>query len=149
MNKKNVKKILYKGHKPYITYLGKFVAIFEEVVNKQLTAERDFKIKYPHSYQIFDKQIRKNVGHATIDTIPKKLTRVNITLVYNGSNCLIYELCRHIRNSFCHMLLEIDSIDSNTIKIIDKSRNKISSNGSIDKSVFLSFIKTIVEEYEN
>ena len=137
---------LYKGHKSYINYLGRFVAVFEDVINKQMTSEQQFKNEFPQSFLTFQNRIKKNVGHATRDNLSKVLNRKNITLAYNGNNCLVYELCRHIRNSFCHLMLEVDG---NKMKIIDKYRNKLSSDGWIDKDTFLSFIKSVVNEYEN
>ena len=138
----------YKGHIQYVNNLGRFVGAFEDVINKRITSEKKFKEKFPQTYLIYYKEIKKYVGHSTIDTIPSVLQRrMGVTLVYNGSNCLVYELCRHIRNSFCHMLLEVDG---NVICVIDKSKgNRFSSKGTLTKKTFLNFVKSLVQEYES
>ena len=43
------------------------------------------------------------------------------------------------------MLLEVDG---DTLKVIDKSRGKLTSDGWLPKKNLLVFIKLIVEEYE-
>ena len=131
----------YKGHKAYINYLGKYVAIFEEIIKNQITSDNAIKRQFPDSYKIYNAKIKKHVGHATIRKINTVLHRNGITLAYNGSNCLIYELCRHIRNSFCHQLLEVSG---DKLYVYDKHNRNFSSNKTL-----IEFIKSIVKEYEN
>ncbi len=136
----------YRGHQSYINYLGRYVGVFEDVINKKLTSVVGFKKCFPESVHSFDKEIKKHVGHSTSEKMEKTLKRTGITLAFNGSNCLLYELCRHIRNSYCHLLLEIDG---DKLKVIDKSRGKITSTGYLPKKVLIDFVKSIVNEYEN
>ena len=136
----------YRGHKSYINFLGRFVGVFEDIINKQLTAETEIKKRFPNSANYFNNNIRRHVGHSTSDKMDKVLNRKGITLAYNGSNCLLYELCRHIRNSYCHMLLEVDG---DILKVHDKSKGKITSRGYLLKETFLDFVKSMVNEYEN
>ena len=136
----------YRGHLSYVSYLGKYVGVFEDSINKQLTAEVELKKKYPNSACYFRNNIKRLVGHSTSEKLEKTLKGRKITLAYNGSNCLMYELCRHIRNSYCHMLLEIDG---DKLKIVDKSRGKLTSSGYLLKDILVDFIKMIVNEYEN
>ena len=126
--------------------MGKFVAAFEDAINKQLTAEMNLKNHFPQSYGIFRSEIKKYVGHSTIDDISKTLGKREVTLAYNGGNCLVYELCRHLRNSFCHLLLEISE---DMVIVRDKSRgSKLSSDGCLNKDTLIRFIKSVITEYE-
>lgn len=138
----------YRGHQSYVNYLGRFVGVFEDVINKQRTSEREFKKLFPSSYRLFKSEIKNHVGHSTSGTLDEVLKREMVSLAYNGSNCLIYELCRHIRNSYCHLLWEIDE-DEDKLRVIDKSRGKTTSKGSLSKKALVDFVKTIVNEYEN
>ena len=52
------------------------------------------------------------------------------------------------RNSYCHLLLEIDE-DEDKLRVIDKSRGKTTSKGTLSKKALVDFVKTIVNEYEN
>lgn len=136
---------MYNGHKSYITDLGKFCAIFELEIKNRITGDQQFALTYPETYTKF-KAFKNNLGHAKTNDINDVINRrKGITLAYSGSNSLAYELCRHIRNSVCHML---PSVERDKILINDKYRGRISCKGSINKRLFLDFIRSLIREYE-
>lgn len=136
---------MYKGHKQYINSLGRFCAVFEIAIRNRITGDKQFALAYPQSYAVF-KTFKQSLGHAKASEIDNVLsTRRNVTLAYCGNNSLVYELCRHVRNSVCHMLLKVE--DDN-LYIYDKSFGKTTCKGYIQKKKVLSFINSIVREYE-
>ncbi len=138
---------LYNGHQSYLIILAKFVAIFELCISKRIVREKDFIIKFPNSYDVFKKDIKKKVGFASLNKQEVVLGRKGVSLAYNKTSCLVYDLCRHIRNSFCHMLIQIDE-QTNNIYIYDQYRGMSTSKGWLLKKDFLNFIKTLISAYE-
>ena len=142
----NMKEKPYKGHGSYLTEVAKFCAIYELEINRRTIREKEFSIAFPRCFSRFKQTIKKHIATASSEEIPKVLTKKHITLAFNVSSCQIYDLCRHIRNSFSHMLLEIDTNDR--ILIIDKYHLKQTSSGSLNKSEFLEFIRCLIVDYE-
>ena len=66
-------------------------------------------------------------------------------LYFTKRTVLVLDLLRHLRNSFSHGLL---TMESNKIIVCDKYRNFQTSKGYLEYKLLKEFIVEIVKEYE-
>lgn len=135
----------YCGITDVLGVLAKFVIIYAEKIAK-LQRESDFKAAFPQASKIFDNEIRRSVKYAKCDNLKSIKAYAKYTLFFVKKNYQAADLCRHLRNSFAHAHLRIDN--KKLFVSDENNKEQITSIGYLDKSIFMSFITELINEYE-
>lgn len=135
----------YCGLKDVLGEFAKFVIIYEEEIVK-LRKYSAFKEKFPRASKIFEKEIHYNVKYAKCCDIGNIKVHAKYTLFFAKNNYQVADLCRHLRNSFAHALMEIDD-EKLFIKDVN-NKKQTTSSGYLDKSLLISFLTELIKEYE-
>ena len=112
-----------------------------------MTKLADFSARYNKSYEISLKNKLKNhIKYARRKEILNLIDRERYTLHMTKQKFLIWDLCRHIRNSFAHALI---FIDKDKLMITDKHCGRLTTSGYLNYKHVKEFIVMIINEHEN
>ena len=145
---KNDKK--YNGLVKDMNSFAKFIYIYESQI-KALNSFDDFSHHFSEASNIFIHSIRHYIRYASIDDLNNKKEKVLVekgkqTLFFTKSKVQVIDFCRHLRNSFCHALL---NKDANALSVPDCKGKTVTSKGHIEYSLIKKFIAALVHEYES
>ena len=136
----------YNGLKNDLNSFAKFIFIYETEI-KYISGLPEFSYKFAKSYNTFLKNKKKlKIKYATIKEIKDLTDNQKYTFYMTKHKFQIWDLCRHIRNSFSHAKLLINQTDF----IIKDMKNKdITAIGTLNYKLIKEFIIEIINEYEN
>ena len=137
----------YNGLKDDLNSLAKFVYIYETEIKNMPGGLKDFSHRHIEAYNIFmKKKLNRKMKYATTKEIVSLTGSEKFTFHMTKHRFQIWDLCRHLRNSFAHGLL---SISENHIEIADKHLGRITAVGYLDYASVKEFVIGIINEYEN
>lgn len=142
--------IPYNGLKSDYNTLAKFVYIYEKEI-KGLNSESQFSQKYSQAFCVFKNKLKENIKNATQEELIQEVEESKKhTLYFTKYKFQVWDLCRHLRNSISHAIIEKGEIEKRKkiIKIPDKYRGKFTSKGYLDYSSIKEFIVKLENEYE-
>lgn len=134
----------YNGLKSDLNLLAKFVYLYESKI-KRYSTEKEFKTNFPNAFYVYKYELDKRIRPATKKDIQSLSPNDTITLYITSGRYKVYDLCRHLRNSFSHALLEKEGKE---LKIIDKSGSCNTSIGYLQYKFIVDFLKEIIAVYE-
>ena len=137
--------MLYNGLNDDLNSLAKFVYIYADEI-QSLKKEKEFGSKYPNAYKVFKNKLQRNMKFATCKEIANLKEEKKHTLFFTGSKAQTIELCRHLRNSFSHGLL---NNQSSQLMIFDKDKGSYTSKGYLNCNDVKEFIEGIIKDYES
>ena len=127
--------------------LAKFVYIYETSIKNMEGGLKTFSRKYGKAYNVFIKnKLNKKIKYATTKEITLLTGKEKYTFHMTKSRYQIWDLCRHLRNSFAHGLL---SISEDHIEIADKRLKCFTAIGCLEYDSLKEFIVEIIKEYES
>ena len=135
----------YCGLEDALEVFAKFVIVYEEKIAK-LRNYTDFKVEFPRTSKIFDNKIHHCVKYVKCCDMKNIKTYAKYTLFFAKKNYQVADLCRHLRNSFAHALIETDGMKLFITDVNNKKQT--SSSGYLDKSLIISFLTELINEYE-
>ena len=141
--------MLYNGIKNEITFLAKYVYIYEKVIKDYKTLT-DFASIFPDAKDYFDSNLKQNISQSldpAKDSQTVRRNKKNVTFRFNrGGSCLISNFCRHLRNSISHAHL---TRKDKKLYIKDCYRDRNTSIGYLEFNYVKEFILKVIQKYEN
>ena len=71
------------------------------------------------------------------------------TLFFTKSKTQVLDFCRHLRNAFCHALLEKNQPQKGFLSIKDKSYGKYTCIGYLEYEIVKRFMLELIKSYES
>lgn len=140
----------YNGLKSDYNTLAKFVYIYEKEI-KNLNTESQFSQKYSQAFYVFKHHLKGSIKYATLEELSQDVANSKkYTLYYTKHKFQVWDLCRHLRNSISHAIIEKGEMEKRKkiIIILDKYRGKVTSKGYLDYSSIKEFIVEMIKKYE-
>ena len=136
----------YNGLKADMSTFAKLIYIYETQI-KYFNKESEFEYQYKKAHIAYKNLIKKKIKYATREDIKSLEPEIEVPpkLYFTKRTVLVLDLLRHLRNSFSHGLL---TMESNKIIVCDKYRNFQTSKGYLEYKLLKEFIVEIVKEYE-
>ncbi len=136
----------YNGLKADMSTFAKLIYIYETQI-KYFNKESEFEYQYKKAHITYMNLIKKKIKYATRECIKSLEPEIEVPhkLYFTKRTVLVLDLLRHLRNSFSHGLL---TMESNKIIVCDKYRNFQTSKGYLEYKLLKEFIVEIVKEYE-
>lgn len=140
----------YNGLENDLALFAKFVFIYESIIGHNPKLSELGNI-IGCAINCFDSKIKKYVQRSDIKSIEQSLDFTscssNKTLLLTCSSSLFVDVCRHLRNSFCHSLLTKEG-DVIYIRDFYNSKRIYSSNGYLPYNDLKEFVTILIENYE-
>lgn len=141
----------YNGLENDLVLFAKFVLIYESIMGSNPKLSKLGEI-IGHAINCFDLKIKKYVQRTDIKNIEQGIDFTsctsNKTLFLTCYSSLFVDVCRHLRNSFCHSLLTKNK-DIIFIRDFYKHKRMYSSNGYLPYNDLKEFISILIEDYEH
>lgn len=140
----------YNGLKSDYNALAKFVYIYEKEI-KNLNSESQFSQKYPQAFNVFKHHLKGSIKYATQEDLNQEVEdSKKYTLYFTKHKFQVWDLCRHLRNSISHAIIEKGEMEKRKkiIIILDKYRGKVTSKGYLDYSSIKEFVIEMIKKYE-
>lgn len=141
--------IHYNGLESDYKTFAKFVYIFETQI-RLYNSLSEFSIKFHRTADYFYRSVQKYILYTSIDKINgigELVKKGKQTLFFTKSKYQLYDFCRHLRNSFCHALIQRNET---VLSVPDMKGKKIlTSKGSIEYPIAVEFFRTLIAEYES
>lgn len=139
--------MIYNGVYNDLKLFAQFVYIYENKI-KYFNRESDFKVFSKNAFYEF-KIIRKSIKYLKIDEISKQYNSTQKTLFFTKSKTKVLDFCRHLRNAFCHALLEKNQPKNGFLTIEDKRYGKYSCIGYLEYELVKRFMLELINRYES
>lgn len=139
--------MLYNGLKDDLNSLAKFVYIYETKLKNMSGGLDAFSREYSKAYNTFVKnKLSRKIKYATTKEIASLTGNEKYTFYMTKHRFQIWDMCRHLRNSFSHGLL---NVSENHVIITDKHLKRLTATGFLDYISVKEFIVEIIKEYES
>lgn len=139
--------MIYNGISNDLKTYAQFVYIYENRI-KNFNRESDFIEFSENAFNEF-KNIRKSIKYLKIDEILKQNNFAQYTLFFTKSKTQVLDFCRHLRNAFCHTLLEKNQPKKGFLTIEDKRYGKYSCIGYLEYELVKRFMLELIKRYES
>ena len=136
--------MIYNGVYNDLKLFAQFVYIYENKI-KYFNRESDFTEFSENAFYEF-KKIRNKIKYSKKGDILKQKDSSKYTLFFTKSNTQVLDFCRHLRNAFCHALIEKQS---KFIYIKDINRGGYSCCGFLEYKPIKQFMIELKMRYES